>query len=82
MEHSLYPLNFFKAYRERLGTLESFPGTYKEALEAPLVSDYLVLDEVIGTAWHSIDRIVATHDTSSLSLTHTGLKGREIGLEM
>ena len=53
---------------------------YKESLESPLVPDNLVLNEVIGTAWYSIDSIVATHDTGYIALTHTGLKCWKISL--
>ena len=54
--------------------------TYKESFESPLLPDNIVLDETIGTAWYSVDGIVAAHDTGSLALTHAGLKCREVSL--
>lgn len=54
--------------------------TYKEPSESPLVPDNFILDDTIGTAWYSIDSIVATHDAGSTALTHAGLKCWEIGL--
>ena len=55
-------------------------ATYKESLESPLVPDNLVLNEVIGTAWYSIDSIVAAHDTGYVALTYTGLKRWKVSL--
>ena len=54
--------------------------SHNESLESPLVSDNLVLNEIIGTAWYSIDSIVAAHDAGSLAITHTGLECWEISL--
>ena len=54
--------------------------SHKESLESPLVPDNLVLNEIIGTAWYSIDSIVATHDAGSSALSHTSLKCWEISL--
>ena len=54
--------------------------SYNESSKSPLVPDNLVLNEVIGTAWYSIDSIIAAHDAGSLALSHTGLKCWEISL--
>ena len=57
-------------------------ATHDESLEPPLISDHLVLEEIIGTAWHSIDRIVAAHDAGTKALANTCLKCWEIGLKI
>ena len=54
--------------------------TYKESLESPLVPDNLILNEVVGTAWYSIDSIVATHDAGYVALSHTSLECWEVSL--
>ena len=54
--------------------------SHKESLESPLVPDNLILNEIVGTAWYSIDSIVATHDAGSSAVSHTSLKCGEIGL--
>ncbi len=41
--------------------------TYNEAIKVPLISDHFVLKEVIGTAWYTIDLIVAAHNTGNLT---------------
>ena len=55
-------------------------ATHKESLESPLVPNNLILNETIGTAWHSIDSIVATHDAGNVALSHTGLECWEVSL--
>ena len=57
-------------------------ATHNESLEPPLISDHLVLEEIIGTAWHSIDRIVTAHDAGHTALANTCLKCWEVGLKI
>ena len=56
-------------------------STYNKSCKAPLVSSHLILKQSIGTAWDTIDCIIAAHDAGPLSHTGTGFKCWEVGLE-
>lgn len=44
---------------------------HNESTEAPLISDYVVLYDTVGTAGYAVDCIVAAHYASHISHTHT-----------
>ena len=57
-------------------------STYYESHVSPLISQDLILKEIVSTAGHTIDSIVAAHDTSHPSLLRTRLKGWEVSLQI
>ena len=59
----------------------SYVFTYDVSFESPLISDYSILEKLVGTAGYSIDSIVTAHDAGSTGLPHTCLKCWQVSLE-
>ena len=53
--------------------------TGDDAVEAPLIAQYLLFVAGLTATGLPVDALVGTHDFCHLSLLHEGLEGREIG---
>ena len=58
----------------------SYKVTYNVSFKAPLFSGYGILEELVGTAGHSVNSIVTTHDAGCIAFPHAGLKRWQISL--
>ena len=58
-----------------------YRDTYNVSFKSPLLSDYSILEKLVGTAGHSIDSIVTAHDAGCIALPHTCLKCWQVSLQ-